>query len=165
MKKINSKNIRIISIAPSVNGFGFAVIEGDEKLIDWGVMTVSGDKNAESLAKIEKLLALYKPHVMVLEDVEDSLRRLRIRKLVPQIVALAKSRKVKVILLLRKQVRQLFFTDGQGTKQALAELLAEWFPEELGDRLPPTRTIYKSKDRRMDIFDAVALGVAFRLRK
>lgn len=161
----NIKDIRILSIAPSTRGFGFAVIEGDDKLVDWGVKSVTKDKNTGSITKVDELLALYQPRVIVLQDVKDSRRAPRIRELIQQIVALAESRKVKVVLLSRKQVEQFFFHDGQGTKYALAELLAEWFPEELCDRLPPKRRPWMSEDYRMDIFDAVALAVAFRLKK
>ena len=45
--------------------------------------------------------------------------------------------------------------------QALAEMLAGKFPEELASRLPPKRRPWMSEDPRMDIFDAVGLAVAF----
>jgi hypothetical protein len=161
----NTKDIRILSIAPSTRGFGFAVIEGDDKLVDWGLKWVNGNKNVGSLKKVEEMMALYQPNVMVLQDVKDSRRVLRTQKLIQQIVALAKSRKVRVVLFSRKQLWKVFFHDGLGTKYALAELLAEWFPEELGDQLPPKRKPWMTEDYRMDIFDAVALGMALRLKK
>ena len=61
----------------------------------------------------------------------------------------------------REQVRRVFFANGQGTKHALAEILAKRFPEELGFRLPPKRRPWMSEDYRMDIFDAVALALIF----
>jgi len=45
----------------------------------------------------------------------------------------------------------MFFHDGQGTKYALAELLAKSFPEELGHRLPPKCKPWESEKNRMDI--------------
>ena len=45
MKNIRSKHFRILAIAPSSRGFGFAVLEGQEKLVDWGVKSIKGDKN------------------------------------------------------------------------------------------------------------------------
>ncbi|MES3031684.1 MAG: hypothetical protein V4699_00365 [Patescibacteria group bacterium] len=70
---------------------------------------------------------------------------------------LASTRKVKVSLFSRAQVRQVYFADDVGTKHALAEILAKRFPDELGHRLPPKRKPWMSQDSRMDIFDAVAL--------
>ena len=59
----------------------------------------------------------------------------------------------------------MFFADGEGTKHALAEILAKRFPEELATRLPPKRRPWTSEDYRMDILDAVALVLVFRQRK
>ena len=76
-------------------------------------------------------------------------------------MALAKQHKVNVKLLTRAKVRRAFLADGEGTKHALAVLLAARFPKELQTRLPPKRRPWMSEDYRMGIFDAVALAVAF----
>jgi hypothetical protein len=72
---------------------------------------------------------------------------------------------VTVKLFSREQVRRVFFANGQGTKQAPAEILAKRFPEELGSRLPPKRRPWMSEDYRMDIFDAVSLALTFFIPK
>ena len=138
-----------------------------ETLADWGVKTVTGDKNAESLAKVEEMIAHYRPGVLVLQDAsaKHSRRSPRIRELSKGVVALAATRKVKVRLFSREQVMKSFFAEGEGTKHALAELIAKQFPEELGDRLPPKRRAWMSEDARMDIFDAVALALMIGLKK
>ena len=41
------------------------------------------------------------------------------------------------------------------------QMIAERFPGELGFRLPPKRRPWMSQDSRMDIFDAVALVLAY----
>jgi Holliday junction resolvasome RuvABC endonuclease subunit len=161
MNKIQPKHFRILAIAPSTRGFGFAVLEGQETLVDWGVKTVQGDKNVQSLAKVEELLVLYQPGVLVLEDAsaKNSRRSTRIRKLCQQIIKLAVARKVSVKVFSRDRVMKIFITDGQGTKHSLAEIIAKRFPEELGSRLPPKRKLWMSEDSRMNIFDAVALAL------
>jgi hypothetical protein len=58
-------------------------------------------------------------------------------------------------------VKRVFFEDAQGTKHAMAETIVQWFPDELGSRLPPKRHFYDSEDHRMDIFSAVTLAMAF----
>jgi hypothetical protein len=58
-------------------------------------------------------------------------------------------------------VRRVFFGGAGGTKHALAEIIAHRFPDELGFRLPPKRRPWMSEDSRMDIFDAVALVLAY----
>ena len=171
MTHAHTKDTRILAIAPSTRGFGFAVLEGHETLVDWGIRSVKGDKNRQCLAKVQELIAQYQPGVIVLEDTsaKDSRRAPRIRALTKKIVALASSCKVKVALFSHKRIREAFFTHGHGTKHALAEILAKRFPEELGLRLPPKRRPWTSEDSRMNIFDAVALTlmlqVSSKLRK
>jgi len=167
MKKIHPKHFRILGVAPSSRGFGFAVLEGQEKLVDWGVKSITGNKNIGSLAKVEELIVHYQPGVIVLEDysARDSRRAPRIQELGKKIVSMAKNHQVTVVLLSRQQVKRAFFPDGQGTKQALAEMQAARFPEELGSRLPAKRRPWMSEDYRMDIFDAVAQALTFRFKK
>lgn len=157
MKNINSTCI--LAIAPSTRGFGFAVMEGDT-LIDWGVKSVQGDKNPGSIMKIRELMDQYQPSVVVSPDAlaRDSRRAPRIRELVKQTITLARSHNIKVVLSTRGQVMKSFFANGKGTKYVVARVLAEQFPDELADRLPPKRRPWMSEDYRMDIFEAVALG-------
>ncbi len=161
------KHFRVLAISPSTRGFGYAVLEGEQTLVDWGVKHVETDKNTRCLAKVKELLVHYRPDVMVLQDHsrKDSHRSIRIRTLSRQIIALASEQKVKLMLFSRGQVERLFVPNGKGTKQARAELLAARFPLELGLRLPPTRRPWMSEDYRMDIFDAVALALVLRLTK
>jgi hypothetical protein len=77
---------------------------------------------------------------------------------------MAANRKESVKLFSRDQVMKTFIADGQGTKHALAEILAKRFPEELGLQLPPKRKPWMSEDSRMGIFDAVALVLILRLK-
>ena len=128
---------------------------------------VEGDKNAGSLARVKAMIAHYEPDVLVLEhaSAKPVRRAPRIRELTKRIVSMSKSQGVSVILLKRERVRRVFFGDGQGTKYALAQILAERFPDELGTRLPPKRRPWMSEDSRMDIFGAVALALAVRKAK
>src|SRR5438874_836730 len=111
MNRIMPKHIRVLAIAPSTRGFGFAVVEGPETLVDWGVKSLNEDKNARSLAKVEELIALYQPGVMVLQDnsTKHSRRSARIKELGQQIIAMASSRNVRVKLFTREQVGRVFF--------------------------------------------------------
>lgn len=167
MKKNPIKHLRILSIAPSSRGFGFAVLEGQETLVDWGVKPVKGDKNAQSLLKLGELIEHYQPDFLVLEDVDDknSRRSPRIKALGKKIMVFAETHKLKVTLFSREQVNRRFFIDGHGTKHVLARIIAGRFPDELGFRLPPKRRLWMSEDRRMDIFDAVALVLMFWMKR
>lgn len=165
MTHSQSKQHRILALVPSTKGLGFAVLETPSTLVDWGVKPATGNKNVHSLVSADGLLARYQPTVLVLEDptAPDVRRAARIRILHARLVAVATRRTVKVKLLTRTRVRRFFLgEDAPGTKQAVAEILATQFPDELGSRLPPKRRLWMSQNYRMDIFDAVALAVAAR---
>jgi len=105
------------------------------------------------------------PSVIVLQNTKDSKRSARIKSLGQKIIALAATRKLKAALFSHEQIRRAFFGDGKGTKQAIAEIIAKRFPDELGSRLPPKRKAWMSEKHSMTIFDAVALALMLRLKK
>jgi hypothetical protein len=166
MIKAHRNHIRALAISPSARGFGFAVLENGEKLVDWGVKSVKGDKKAQCLLKVGELIGHYQPTVIVLQDHsgKGSRSSARIRALCKQITGLALRYQVKVKLFSNDQVRRTFITDGKGTKYDVARILAQRFPEELGFRLPPQRRAWMSENYRMAIFDAVGRAVVFLLR-
>lgn len=166
-KNINRNNGIILGVAPASKGFGYAVLEGDRTLVDWGVRTVAGDKNAGTLKQIAKMIAQYKPGLLVLDDAsaKGSRRCLRIRTLTKKIIVVAEGLNIRVARFSRDEILDTFFIDGEGTKYSIAKLLAVLFPEELGPRLPPKRRAYESEDFRMSMFEAVALATAYRLRR
>lgn len=158
---------RILAIALTTRGFGYVVMEGQNTLIEYGGTVVNGDKNAKCIAKAKKLMDFYQPDVLVLQDVEakGSRRAPRIKILHRQIVELAGKRKLKVTTFSKSQLLKLLLGDEKGTKHDMAQKLANDFPDELASRLPPKRKAWKSQDGRMDVFDALALAVAFWLKK
>jgi Holliday junction resolvasome RuvABC endonuclease subunit len=158
-----SQHTLVLGIAPSTRGFGFAVFETSDSLVDWGVKSVTTDKNIQSLTKIEELICHYQPDAIVIENsfVKESARAARIKKLHREIIAMAKKHGVRMRVLSRLQIRRSLLPHGVGTKHAVAEILAKRFPAELGLRLPPKRLPWKSEAARMDIFDAIALCVAY----
>ena len=161
MNHSSNKPDRILAIAPSTRGFGFAVLEGDA-LIDWGVKSVKGDKNAESLKRVNELIECYLPAVLVLPNISNQSRRSeRIRELSQKIIVMSKTHEVRVVTRSRKQVSEALSADRALTKHEIAEILAKRFPDELGARLPPKRQPWMSEDSRMDTFGAVAMGVTF----
>jgi hypothetical protein len=158
MKYNKPPHHRVLAIAPSHRGFGYALFEGIF-LVDWGTRVVSGKKNVSSLAEAKLLILQYQPGVLALEDLTDSKRGDRVRALVQGIIDLGRHCKVAVKQFSREQMNKAFFEKGEGTKYELAELMVKEFPEELGFRLPPKRRAWTSEDYRMALFDAVVLGL------
>src|SRR5262249_18436518 len=110
----------------------------------------------------EKVVVRNQPDVLVLSDVnaEGVYRWKRIKELDRKVVALAKKRKLKVVKIPGKELRQRLLGNENGTKHEMAELVAKRYRDELASRLPPKRRTWESENSRMDIFDAVGLAVA-----
>src|SRR6185369_12679145 len=105
MRRADSE-LRILALDPSTKGLGFAVMEGSDHLIDWGLKIVRGDKNRESLKQVALLIGCYSPDVILVEDHEheSSGRGLRVRHLLKAILVLASKRKVKARRVCRAAV-------------------------------------------------------------
>lgn len=154
---------RIFAVVPSPSGFGIAVVEGVNSLVDWDVKRVRKNLNHGCMERVGKAVEFFEPHVLVMED--GARRSPRVRRLMRRITMFAKKRSIRVVVLSREQVRRTFFLEGFGNKDAVAALLAKRYPEELGPRLPPKRRAWMSEDHRMAMFSAVALALAFRFNR
>jgi hypothetical protein len=154
---------RIIAIDPITKGFGFAVFEQPFHLVAWGVARVEGEKRTGAIAQFEKLLADFRPDGVVLEDAAapGSRRRHRVRRLIDDLLALARERDIAVHTFARSAVIERFSSpDEPATKYSIAKRLTKDFPE-LQTKLPPPRKPWQSEDERMSIFDALALAVTY----
>ena len=163
MKYIPITKEKVLAIDPATVGLGYAVIEDESfQLLDWGIKTCPSIKQSLCLTKAKGLIEKYKPNVVVVEDYEgDGSRRCqRVQRLIRRIIALAEAKRIKVRAFSRNKVRETFSPYAATTKFEIAQVIGHVYPE-LGPRLPPYRKIWMSEDYRMNIFDAVALGMTY----
>ena len=162
MNPKTSKQVRILAVALTARGFGYCVME-DQVMLECGRKGAKGNKNAQAVSKIEKLMNQFLPDVLVLQDVDAAKYRRapRIKALHRQVVWMAEKHKCKATLFSGTQLRITLLGDAKGTKHGMAEMIARKFPHELGKRLPPIRRAWDNEDGRMDIFDAVGLALVF----
>lgn len=153
---------RVLSIDLMSNTIGYVVFEGPRKLADWGVKDGRRSEPGLLLKKLDELLKLYRPQVLVIEDVVLSKTRRsgRTLTLLGQIRAHAISKGIAVTPLAWVDVREHFVRHGGYTKYEIARLVAAILPV-LAFRLPPPRKPWKSEDSRMGIFDAAAFGLTY----
>ena len=90
---------RVLAIDPITRGFGFAVLDDPEHLIDWGLRGTSRAIRVREewcLRRITDLIETYGPDRIVVEDCLDSRSRRgrRSQSLIERIVALAARRGV-----------------------------------------------------------------------
>jgi RNase H-fold protein (predicted Holliday junction resolvase) len=158
MDYILPDELRVLAIDPSTRGLGFAVLEGPHRLLDWGVKQATDDKNAESVRIVKELIEQYRPHVLVLENVQgnNSRRRSRVRELLQLIREAARRQGVKVMDETPDRVRTAFTPK----KDTIAAALAGRFPE-LASRLPKPRTLTMPEHSAMPVFDATAFAMTF----
>jgi len=163
MTLTNSQHKRVLSIVFNMRGVGFAVLDGATVLTNWGIKKVTAKESAAALTKIEKLISLYTPDVIVFEDLDLSPFRhsARIKALSATLEKLTAKFGIHVTALSLFDVKKCLFTTGEGTKHEMAQALTSRFPDELGHLLPAKRLSWKTEHYRMGIFDAVALAVAF----
>ena len=153
---------RILAIDPATRGFGFAVLEGSQRLIDWGVKDTKTDKKRRTLKLVGELIEWYRPGVIVLEDTstQASRRCSRVTRLIDEIAQLALKSNVRVKRISKGKVKEVFAECPAQTKCEIALGIAKRFPE-LAPRVPPFRKPWMSEDYRMSIFDAVGFGLTF----
>ncbi len=158
MRKENAR--RVLAIDPFSRGVGFAVLEGPEHLIDWGIRTTGRADNAKSARVIDKLIDRFRPDVLVLEDWDSagSRRCGRVQTLLGRI-ATEQGRRILVRLVTRHEIHAIGPLPRTSTKHERARFLTERFPE-LQPFLPPLRKIWMPEDDRMAIFDALSFAVA-----
>ena len=157
-----TKQKRVLAIDPTARGFGFAILEGPESLIDWGMKEVRDNKDARCLQQVANLIERYEPDVIVVEDVTArSCRRCpRVRLLIRDTFKLALEKKIKIHSVSRRRVRAAFSRFGAHTKHEIAGAIAKRLPE-LAPRRPPYRKPWMGEDERMSIFDAAAFALTF----
>jgi Holliday junction resolvasome RuvABC endonuclease subunit len=159
-----SQRTRRLGISLSSRGFGYAVLEGENRLVDFGRKRLYANRNGETLAGVKKMLARYQPDVLVLQDANKAKgtnRISRIKQLTDKISFLAKKQKIKVVKISGGELRVKLLGNAEGTKHEMAVLLSQRFPEQLASRLPAKRRTQDNEDPRMDYFDAVGLVVGF----
>jgi hypothetical protein len=77
-----------------------------------------------------------------------------------RLTLLGKWHGVTVVLISKKQLQSFFFGEERGTKHEIAKKMANRFPEEIGDFLPPERQQWMSENHFMQLFEAAAIAVA-----
>jgi hypothetical protein len=148
----------VMGFHPTARGFGWALFEGPNAPIDWGLAYVRGDRNAGCLAHLRGLLERHRPDAVVLErfDRRTGKRASRVGRLCQAVAELAEGFGIAVRVYTRPDVRKALALDPDGTRQQTAERVAEHV-HAFRHRLPRERKPWESMDRRLALFSAAAL--------
>jgi hypothetical protein len=157
-----SSGKRVLALDVHPQSFGFVVIEGPNRMLDWGIRSFRQGVNTVKVPAARKLLALideFTPSAVVIRKPD----RRRNTKMLKTIESQARTRKIPVRFISRRDVNRAF-VGFESNKYEVASALAKQFPA-LASRLPPKRKCWQSEDYRMGIFDAAAVGVAYFTRR
>lgn len=149
---------RVLALYPSARGVGFALVDRERRLVDWGTKGTRGQrKNVTAMRAMTALIERHHPSRVVLEDTIErrSRRHARIRLLHAQVIRYCRARHIRVRTYRRDAVFRYF---GVTTKYELNRVLAAALPA-LQLRMPPRRKPWMSEDARQSLFDAAALAL------
>lgn len=148
---------RILSLDPTSKGFVFALLEGQDRLVEWGHANVFADNEKEWLARVEELVQRVEPRLIVLETTIGTKRRERAKRLIAATRKLAGSMRIATNSVRRIDVLEAF---GSPTnKWELAVIISKWFPE-LTPQLPEKRKLWQGENLNIRVFEAVAVALA-----
>lgn len=151
----------VLAIATSTRGIAYALFEAPLAPVDWGTKdTQTNAKNAEALKIAAELIERLQPDVLVLNEYPkpNDGRRARIARLRRLIASYAGSQSIDVAQFSRRDIKVAFAPYGAATRHEIAQLIAGHIPA-FSFRLPPKRKLWMTEDRRMALFDAVALAL------
>ncbi len=144
---------RVLAIDPTPGGLAYAVLEGPNRLIDWGVATGSSARAFRK--RVGKLALSYNPNIMALEREFSSRRRPRARSRILMAAEVAASLQIATCKVSRSDIRTMFEAD---TKLEIARGIAVRFPELL-HKVPTKRGLGMPEAQRMSVFDAVSFAL------
>jgi hypothetical protein len=156
MKAIPSEKVFALDLHPL--SFGYAMFEGSDELVDWGIKSFRHGANAVKVplnVKLALLLDQHEPNVVVIK----APRTAALKKMARTIAALARYRRIPVRLISRTSVREAF-PHSNHNKYQIATVIAARYPE-LSPRLGSKRKLWQAEKYSMSVFDAAALGIAY----
>ena len=149
---------RVLALDLHPLSFGYALFEGSNELIDWGIKNFRHGVNAVKVPlniKLGLLLDQCSPDVVVIRET----RTAALKNMAREIRALAKHRKIPVRVISVASVREAF-PDAGHNKYQIASVIAERYPE-LSPRLGLRRKLWQPEKYSMSIFVAAAIGIAY----
>jgi hypothetical protein len=157
----NRQHDLIVAFYPHARGFAYVVFEGPLSPIDWGMSDVPAKvKTRRCLRRLSLLLDQYQPDALLIRGVSNARTKRSIAGLLAAIEQEARRRGIFIATVSRTHIRESFAYLGSSTRYAIMKTIAKHIPM-FASYAPPIRKIWNGEDRRMGLFDAIALALAF----
>ncbi len=147
---------RVLAIDVRSQKFGWAVLEGSERLIDWGMKSLSYGDWDDLNGSLKRLIERFDPDLLVVKRYRSHGSN-KARQAVEVLVEHALKNEVGFRRVSRKDVQEQFRGVEPFTKYEVALAVSRVFPE-LSDRLPRIKKTWRREDDRISIFEAVAIA-------
>lgn len=152
---------RVLALDIRRSSFAFALFEGPDQLLDWGIHGFRGGVNTAKIPARAKLASLFEDHAPQVLLVRK--HRSKAKKGIEALSAVARreatKRGIPVLPVSREAINHVFAGQCRN-KEEIAAAVSIRFPQ-LAANLPPKRKIWKSENYWMRIFDAAATGIAY----
>ena len=154
------RDLLVLALYPNARGFAYVVFEGSQSPVEWGISEVLHREGRlkMSMRRLAALFARYGPDILVLRATGNMAKASS--GIIEAAEALARVRGIQTHFLSRKEIRQTFSYLGSLSRYAIAVGIAQKIPI-FAPLLPPSRKIWNGEDRRMGLFDAASLAMAF----
>ena len=153
MNRSSRQLIRALALDLHPRSFGYAVFENAD-LLDWGLRKWPSRQLKTAGRKIRRLFDLWLPMRLLIR--EDAPRREY-----AMVEALARNAQVPLLCVTRNVVQDAFRSSNRLSRFDIAELISERYPE-LHPRLPTKRKLTENEPFQLRMFNAAAVGMAFR---
>jgi hypothetical protein len=160
---IRNTRKRILALEIRRHRFGFAVLEGRKRLLEYGAGSYTS--RSSILPFLNRIIATFKPEMIVVRRLRQrnlSDRRATVEAL-KQVRTVAEERAIPIENITNDEVRLAFQQDAPRNKDGIAAAVAKIFPE-LRWKLPKVRKPWMSESYHMIMFDAVASAITIRMR-
>ena len=147
---------RVLALEVVSTSFAFAVLEGPERLVEWGSRDVSSD-TSRFISKLEREAERYRPDVLVIEDPGLSRKGERTRSHLAWAEEWGSEHGLNVAAISTEAFREYCLALAP-TKQERAEHLSELFAE-LEPFVPAPRKVWEAESKRLTTFVAVLRGL------
>lgn len=148
----------MLALEVSSTLFGFAVLEGPERLVEWGTRGISSDVS-RFVPKLAREVERYRPDRLVIEDAAGSKKGDRVREHLSWAEQWASDQGLRRVSISRSELYDWQAHLGP-TKQARAVSLARLFPE-LKALVPPPRKLWQAEAKRLSFFVALSRGLCY----
>jgi|SRR5580698_6957039 hypothetical protein len=160
MPDIPTTHDHVLAIHPTSRGFGWALFEAPDALLDWGLVHSAYRKRGDLVTRLRRILSHYQPSVLVLEEYADdaSERTGRIQALNLAFEQVAAEHGVSMAVYDRELVASVLGVPSRASRYDVACAVANRI-EDLSHRMPPKRKFGNSEDARQSLFAAAALSM------